>query len=624
MKSKKIKKLMCSIFTATLLLSGVPEVIPAGNLNTVQTVEAASKVKLSKNSLSMNVGSSYKLSLKGVSGKNKKKITWKSNSSKLQVSTNKSDKREAVLKPSKAGTYSVSAKYDGKTYKCSVRVLGAVKLNKTSASIKVGKSTTLKVANPVGKVKWSVTNTKGKRTKNVALKVSKNTKSVKITGKKKGTYYVYATVSGRKLKSKIRVTSVVVPVVVPTATPVPTTKPTEAPKPTAKPTEVPKPSVEPTKAPEPTKVPKPTATPKPSVEPTKVPKPTATPKPTEAPKPTETPSVEPTATPTPGEDDGKPVLNSFSVNANSLTLEEGESFQLEAYVDVTPDLDEYKKVKWEEVGMFEDGADYVDIDSNGLVTAKKVGYTAIWCTTYTGRIIEIPVTITAKKADVPTSGYTYNVTNREELEDANDMYGSGRSVIVTTNAPADKIYTTVSNGNLRFLGTRREVYKDEYKYCFTYIPFKKGTCDISVYLDDKLMDKWSFTIVGVDSEYDGYDEWFNQTISKMGAKWSGADPLNKLVNLGQYLLDNYDYSNGWDMLFHIDGSGSCATSADVLVRTAMGLGLRAEVVTPANWAVSDPTHVVARVWYNGKAYLIDAGNQGKAGNRGSVSCVAID
>lgn len=610
MKSKKLKKLMCSIFTATLLLSGVPEVIPAGNLNTVQTVEAASKVKLSKNSLSMNAGSSYKLSLKGVSGKNKKKITWKSNSSKLQVSTNKTDKREAVLKPSKAGTYSVSAKYDGKTYKCTVRVLGAVKLNKTSSSIKVGKSTTLKVTNPVGKVKWSVTNTKGKRTKNVTLKVSKNTKSVKVIPKKKGTYYVYATVSGRKLKSKISVTSVVAPAVVPTATP----KPTEAPKPTAKPTEAPKPAVEPTKAPKPTEAPKPTV------------KPTEVPKPTEAPKPSAEPTKapEPTATPTPGEDDGKPVLNSFSVNATSLTLEEGESFQLEAYVDVTPDLAEYKKVTWKEVGMFEDGADYVDIDSNGLVTAKKVGYTAIWCTTYTGRIIEIPVTITAKKADVPTSGYTYNVTNREELEDANDMYGSDRSVIVTTNAPADKIYTTVSNGNLRFLGTRREVHKDEYKYCFTYIPFKKGTCDISVYLDDKLMDKWSFTIVGVDSEYDGYDEWFSKAISAMGAKWSGADPLNKLVNLGQYLLDNYDYSNGWDMLFHIDGSGSCATSADVIVRTAMGLGLRAEVITPTSWASKDPSHVVARVWYNGKAYLIDAGNQGKAGNRGSVSCVAIE
>lgn len=619
MKSKKLKKLMCSIFTATLLLSGVPEVIPAGNLNTVQTVEAASKVKLSKNSLSMNVGSSYKLSLKGVSGKNKKKITWKSNSSKLQVSTNKSDKREAVLKPSKAGTYSVSAKYDGKTYKCSVRVLGAVKLNKTSANIKVGKSTTLKVTNPVGKVKWSVTNTKGKRTKNVALKVSKNTKSVKVTPKKKGTYYVYATVSGRKLKSKISVTSVVAPAVVPTEAPKPTVKPTEAPKPTAKPTEAPKPTVEPTKAPKPTESPKPTATPKPSVEPTKAPKPTEAPKPSV--EPTKVP--EPTATPVPSED-GKPVLNSFSVNATSLTLEEGESFQLEAYVDVTPDLDEYKKVTWKEVGMFEDGADYVDIDSNGLVTAKKVGYTAIWCTTYTGRIIEIPVTITAKKADVPTSGYTYNVTNRDELDEVHTLYDGDWSIIVATNAPADKIYTTVSNGNLRFTEVEKSSYGDEYKYCFTYTATKAGACDMSVYLDGELKDTWSYTVARDDSEYGDYDGWLNQTISKMGAKWSGADPLNKLVNLGQHLLDNYDYGKGYDLAFHRDGKGSCATSADVLVRTAIGLGLRAEVVTPANWAVSDPTHVVARVWYNGKAYLIDAGNQGKAGNRGSVSCVAMD
>ena len=193
-----------------------------------------------------------------------------------------------------------------------------------------------------------------------------------------------------------------------------------------------------------------------------------------------------------------------------------------------------------------------------------------------------------------------------------------------TNAPADKIYMTASNGNFRFEGITKSAYKgDEYDYCFTFNATKTGLCDLSIYLNDRLMDTWHYNIVNNDDEYGDYDGWFKQVTSKMGAKWSGVNSLQKVTNLGQYLLDNYNYGNGLNSGFHINGKGDCGTATDVLVRTAMGLGLKAEAVVQSSWASKDPTHVVARVWYNGKAYLIDAGNKGKAGKRGNVSCIEV-
>lgn len=70
-----------------------------------------------------------------------------------------------------------------------------IKLNKTAATIQVGKKTTLSVKGTSKKVTWS--------SKNRTI-ASVNKKGV-VTGKKKGTTYIYAKVGGKTLRCKITV-----------------------------------------------------------------------------------------------------------------------------------------------------------------------------------------------------------------------------------------------------------------------------------------------------------------------------------------------------------------------------------------------------------------------------------
>ena len=116
-----------------------------------------------------------------------------------------------------------------------------VKLNKTKATLKVGKSTTLKLKQGSKVLKATFTSNKPK-----IAKVGK--KTGKVTAKKKGTATITATYKKKKYKCKITVKK---------ATPAPTTKPTTATtteptaapstEPTAAPTDAP--STEPTAAP---------------------------------------------------------------------------------------------------------------------------------------------------------------------------------------------------------------------------------------------------------------------------------------------------------------------------------------------------------------------------------------
>lgn len=75
------------------------------------------------------------------------------------------------------------------------KAAGKVKLNKTSSTIYVGKSTTLKVMNTGKKVKWSSSN------KNIAKVSSKG----KVTGRKAGKAVITAKVSGKKYTCKVKV-----------------------------------------------------------------------------------------------------------------------------------------------------------------------------------------------------------------------------------------------------------------------------------------------------------------------------------------------------------------------------------------------------------------------------------
>lgn len=81
-----------------------------------------------------------------------------------------------------------------------VEAKGKVALSKSSVSVYVGKSATLKVKNTKAKVKWSSKN------KKIAVVNSKG----KVTGKKKGTTTIIAKVGKKKYKRKVVVKSIVV------------------------------------------------------------------------------------------------------------------------------------------------------------------------------------------------------------------------------------------------------------------------------------------------------------------------------------------------------------------------------------------------------------------------------
>ena len=107
-------------------------------LSVIAMPVSASAAKLNKKSISLNVGKTYTLKTTGTKGK----ITW--TSSKKSVATVSS---KGVVKAKKKGTAVIAAKYGKKKLTCKVTVkqpVKSIKLNKTSATLKKGKSLTLK------------------------------------------------------------------------------------------------------------------------------------------------------------------------------------------------------------------------------------------------------------------------------------------------------------------------------------------------------------------------------------------------------------------------------------------------------------------------------------------------
>ena len=120
---KRIKKLSVMLLCCLLL-------------SVIAMPVSASAAKLNKKSISLNVGKTYTLKASGTKGK----ITW--TSSKKSVATVSS---KGVVKAKKKGTAVIAAKYGKKKLTCKVTVkqpVKSIKLNKTSATLKKGKSLT--------------------------------------------------------------------------------------------------------------------------------------------------------------------------------------------------------------------------------------------------------------------------------------------------------------------------------------------------------------------------------------------------------------------------------------------------------------------------------------------------
>lgn len=675
MESKKIKRLMCSVITATLLLCELPGVAPVmESVGVVQEVEAASR-KLSNKSVSVMTGEKSKITLKGVSSKKKKSVKWKSNSKNLVVSYSKKDTRSATFYARKAGTYKVTATYGKKTY---VAVVKASKkgMNVTSRTLNTGQKYTLKLKGVKGKAKWS-----SSKKSVVTVKAAKNGKSAVITAKKPGSATITATIGKKKLVCVVKVkgtTAVVTPKPNPTTAPKPTENPKPQPTVSPKPTEAVKPEEKPTPEPTPVEVKankitlnkenvtltalnqtfslsatvtpenaeekavgwnsnnmsvvtvdkdgKITAVGKGSAEvfcflksngevfakcSVTVQIPDTKPEPTKPePKPTEPEVVK---------------VSFITLNPNiNLKFEEGSSYTIKA--TVVPSNATNSSVKW-----VSSSPDVATVDDNGNVTAIKAGSTDITCTAVDGSGVSAscPVTVTAKSTttnpseqDKTDPTYTFKVST--DLKYTKVFEGGDLiDFDITTNAPFEKVSVVSSdNSVLQYCG----VIVNSGKYNYGFYARKKGSCTISIYLAGEFKISWDVEVTSDDQNWAIYESWFNgvlKNIEAANSNWKDFDPIQKITLLGKYILDNYDYDSSPMSAFHVNGKGNCNASANVLADMATRLGLRADVVTPKALASSAPGHVVARVWYNGKIYHLDAGYEGKA-PRGNVQVISWD
>lgn len=161
---------------------------------------AAKNLKISVKKVSLLPGDTYRLSVTLTPAGSKGKVTWSSLNKKVVTVD-----ADGVLTVKGEGTATVTAALEnGKKVTCKVTVKGKpvtkVKLNKTKATLKKGKTLTLKATltpeNASEKVTWSSSNKK-------VVKVNKNGK---VTAVKKGTAVITAkAASGKKATCKVTV-----------------------------------------------------------------------------------------------------------------------------------------------------------------------------------------------------------------------------------------------------------------------------------------------------------------------------------------------------------------------------------------------------------------------------------
>lgn len=672
MESKKIKRLMCSVITATLLLCELPGVAPMmESVGVVQEVEAAS-LKLSNKSVSVMTGEKSKITLKGVSSKKKKSVKWKSNSKNLVVSYSKKDTRSATFYARKAGTYKVIATYGKKNYVAVVKV-SKKGMNAASRTLNNGQKYTLKLKGVKGKARW-----KSSKKSVVTVKAAKNGKSAVITAKKPGSSTITATVGKKKLVCVVKVkgtTAVVTPKPNPTTAPKPTESPKPQPTTSPKPTEVVKPEEKPTPEPTPAEVKADKITlNRESVTFTALNQTfslsaTVTPENAEEKAvgwnsintsavtvdengkitavgrgssvvfcflksngevfakcsvTVQIPETKPEPEPKPTEPEVVKVLWIY-LDCEGLKLEEGDSSKISATVG--PSFATNTSVKW-----VSSSPDVATVDDNGNVTALKAGSTDIICSAVDGSGVSAscPVTVKAKSTTNPSetekTKYTYRVSTDLNYGPFNggDLIGTN----IYTNAPLDKVVVEVSNNNIQY--NTVFVIKEKGYYCFSHYARKKGVCRVTIYIDNVKMDSWDVIVTSDDKNWATYESWLNgvlKNIEAANSNWKDLNPIQKITLLGQYILDNYDYNPDANKSFHNDGCGNCNASAFVLKDYAQRyLKLNAQVVNPSYWS-SNTSHVVARVAIGDKYYDFDAsapGIDGKAGNRGDVVVMVLD
>ena len=304
----------------------------------------------------------------------------------------------------------------------------------------------------------------------------------------------------------------------------------------------------------------------------------------------------------------------------NLKIKEGNSSKITA--TVVPSNATNSSVKW-----VSSSPDVATVDDSGNVTALKEGSTTITCTAVDGSGVSASCHVTVTAKDIVDPGDTtdplYEFDMMSNFDFGTTFKGGDRiGINIVTNAPVDKINVVTSNNNIQY----NTVIVNGNNYGYTLYARKHGNCTVSIYLDGKLKASWNVVVTSDDKNWANYESWLNGVLGNIKGSNSDFDKLNpiqKITLLGKYILDNYDYDSSPMSAFHVNGKGNCNASANVLADMATRLGLRADVVTPKALASSAPGHVVARVWYNGKIYHLDAGYEGKA-PRGNVQVVSWD
>ena len=138
-----MKKLLTRLFIAMLILTFTP------TMNT----QAKAKIKLNKTKISLQRGKTYTLKVKGT----KKKVKWSSNKKTIATVT-----RKGKVTAQKPGTAVITASCGEYKVTCKITVKNpSLKLTKSSATVKVGKTTKISAkATPSGKVTYKSSNTK--------------------------------------------------------------------------------------------------------------------------------------------------------------------------------------------------------------------------------------------------------------------------------------------------------------------------------------------------------------------------------------------------------------------------------------------------------------------------------
>ena len=207
MTEKTARRICKQTFTWVLALMMIFSVFPVAQVN------AATKPKLSKTKITMTVGQSKKLKVKGISKKRAKRIKWKSSKKKVVTVT-----KTGKLKARKAGKATITAKVGKKKLKCKVTVKKRSKkstkkkesnssskkmwLSKTSVTLQAGSGVDLVLHNAKNVVKWSSSNNKVAWADR-ATSSSKNLGTIQAVSK--GTAVITAKVDGKTFKCHVKV-----------------------------------------------------------------------------------------------------------------------------------------------------------------------------------------------------------------------------------------------------------------------------------------------------------------------------------------------------------------------------------------------------------------------------------